>query len=69
MRKEIKIKYIFTDSNCPKCVTLKARYKSQNIPFEERQASRLKNPEDKIDQEGLIQAALQNEELPVEVEV
>ena len=63
------MKIIYTSDSCPKCTILKARYAQDGIPFEERDASRMKNPEDKIDQEALIQAAFQNEELPVEVEV
>lgn len=61
------MKYLFTSKNCPSCVALKARYASQGIAYEERDAERMKNPEDAIDLEALVVGSLQNMELPVEV--
>lgn len=63
------MKYIYTSNECPKCDNLKKRYNEFGIPFVERLADRIKSPEDDIDREALIQASIQNMELPVEVEV
>lgn len=60
--------YIYTDNNCPKCVTLKAIYKSKGITYEERDAERVKTPQDDTDREALIEGSLNNMELPIVVE-
>ena len=62
------MKYIYTSKDCLKCVLLKAEYVKNNIPFEERDAERIKNHQDEIDREALVVASMQNMELPVEVE-
>ena len=63
------MKYIYTSTQCLKCDNLKKRYNEFGIPFVERIAERMKSPEDNIDREALIQASMQNMQLPVEVEV
>ncbi|MFO0793705.1 MAG: hypothetical protein U0586_06550 [Candidatus Brocadiaceae bacterium] len=63
------MKYIYTASDCPKCETLKKKYRVEGIRFVERNADRIKQPEDEIDREALIQASMQNMELPVEVDM
>ncbi len=60
--------YIYTSMDCPKCTMLKAEYVKNNIPFEERDADRIKAPQDDIDREALINSSLGNMELPIEVE-
>lgn len=59
---------IYTAPDCPKCQSQKIAWVTEGISFEERDSSRLKNPSDAIDTEGLINAAMQNEVLPVIVE-
>ncbi|OOP57558.1 MAG: hypothetical protein AYP45_02600 [Candidatus Brocadia carolinensis] len=59
--------YLYTAENCPKCEILKKKYRAEGIRFVERNANRIKQPEDEIDQEALVQASMQNMELPVEV--
>ncbi|KKO18950.1 MAG: hypothetical protein DCC43_03255 [Candidatus Brocadia sp.] len=61
------MKYLYTAEDCPKCETLKKKYRAEGIRFVERNADRIKQPEDEIDQEALVQASMQNMELPVEV--
>lgn len=63
------MKYIYTAEDCPKCEVLKKRYKTEGVRFEERSANRIKQPEDEIDREALVQASMQNMELPVEVDM
>lgn len=63
------MKYIYTSENCPKCQTLKEKYLKEKTIFEERSANRIKSPQDDIDQEALIQASMQNNSLPVIVEI
>ena len=63
------MKYVYTADNCPKCTTLKNKLKSEGTPYEERSADRIKNPQDKIDQEALINGSIQNMELPIVVEM
>jgi hypothetical protein len=62
------MKYIYTSSECPKCEILKKKYRSEGVRFVERNAERIKQPEDDIDREALVQASMQNMELPVEVD-
>jgi len=62
------MKYIYTMPDCPRCDVLKKRYIEDGIMFTERNADRMKSPEDTIDTEALIQASMQNMELPVIVE-
>lgn len=61
--------YLYTNQDCPKCEKLKEKYRLENTQYVERDASRIKTPEDEIDQEALIQASLQNMELPVVVDM
>lgn len=63
------MKYLYTAQDCPKCETLKKKYRSDGVQFVERNADRIKQPEDEIDQEALVQASMQNMELPVEVNI
>ena len=63
------MKYIYTSDCCPKCVSLKEEYKKNGTFFVERDAGRLKSPEDNIDLEALVSASMQNMELPVEVDL
>lgn len=60
--------YIYTQENCPKCEDLKARLTLEGEHFVERDAARLKNPQDVIDKEGFVELAFQQEALPVLVE-
>jgi glutaredoxin-related protein len=62
------MKYLYTANDCPKCVKLKLDLRIKNEPYEERSAERIKNPLDEIDRDALIQASMQNMELPVVVE-
>lgn len=63
------MKYLYTTDDCPRCVVLKEKYIKQGLIFSERNIDRLKQPEDEIDQEALVQASMQNMELPVEVDI
>lgn len=63
------MKYIYTTENCSKCELQKTEWNKKFVRYEERNASRIKNPEDEIDQEALIRASLQNMNLPVIVEL
>ncbi len=63
------MKFIYTSEDCPKCEKLKKKYKAEGVRFEERSADRIKQPEDEVDREALVQASMQNMELPVEVEM
>ncbi len=63
------MKYLYTAQDCPKCETLKKKYGTDGVQFVERNADRIKQPEDEIDQEALVQASMQNMELPVEVNI
>jgi len=62
------MRYIYTAHDCPKCESLKEKYRTEGVRFVERSADRIKQPEDDIDREALVQASLQNMELPVEIE-
>lgn len=64
-----KVKYIYTSDCCPKCVSLKEKYKSEGIPFEERNSERIRTPIDAVDLEALVNASMCNMELPVEVDL
>jgi len=63
------MKYMYTAENCQKCEILKKKYKVEGVRFVERNADRIKQPEDEIDREALVQASMQNMELPVEVDM
>lgn len=63
------MKYIYTAPDCPKCESLKKKYKNEGIEFIERKSDRIKQPEDEIDQEALVQASMQNMELPIEIDM
>lgn len=56
---------IYTAKECPKCEIQKEKWIVEGVTFEERDASRLKNPSDAIDTEALIESAMTNEQLPV----
>lgn len=57
--------YLYTMDNCPKCEKKKKEFISKTITFEERDSSRIKTPQDSIDQEALVQASFTNMEFPV----
>lgn len=61
--------YIYTSDNCPKCEKQKKTWKENNVIFEERDASRIRQIQDEIDKEALVQASIQNMVLPVIVEM
>ncbi|HDY69128.1 MAG: hypothetical protein JYX80_14630 [Candidatus Scalindua sediminis] len=64
------MRYIYTAPACPKCESLKERYKTQGLEYIEKDADRLKNPaidRDDIDVEAFVQLSMQNMVLPVEV--
>lgn len=63
------MKYIYTAEDCPKCDSLKKKYRAEGVQFIERRSDRIKQPEDEIDREALVQASMQNMELPVEVDM
>lgn len=69
MKIEKKIKYLYTQENCPLCKKVKEDYEKRGIIYIEREASRIKSPIDEIDREALIQASMQNMSLPVEVNI
>lgn len=69
MKIEKKIKYLYTQDNCLLCKKVKEDYEKRGIIYIEREASRIKSPIDEIDREALIQASMQNMELPVEVNI
>lgn len=68
IQRMVSMKYLYTAEDCPKCETLKEKYRADGIRFVERNAERIKQPEDDIDREALVQASMQNMELPVEVD-
>jgi len=57
--------YIFTSENCPRCDVLKIQLKERGYAYVERSADRIKNPQDEIDKEALIEASMSNMDLPV----
>lgn len=61
--------FIYTQENCPACEKLKSKLTTEGTKFVERDASRLKSLEDGIDKEALVEASMQNMELPVVVEM
>lgn len=63
------MKYIYTESECQKCIELKEQLKKDKIIYIERHSSRIKSPEDEADREALIQASMQNMILPVVVDL
>ncbi|MDP2683612.1 MAG: hypothetical protein Q8P20_01020 [bacterium] len=60
--------YVYTNATCPKCDVLKIQLKERGDAYIERSADRLKNPQDEIDREALIEASMQNMTLPVMIE-
>lgn len=50
-------------------MALKEKYDCECIEYQERDSARIKSPEDDIDREALVQASMQNMELPVEVDM
>ena len=69
-RKEKKVSvFVYTSDCCPKCVELKERYKREGVLYEERDANRIKSPQDEIDREALINASMRNMELPIIVHI
>ena len=59
--------YLYTQPDCPNCIKVKENYKISNIPYVERSALRLKNPEDYIDLDALFQASDPSTTLPIVV--
>ncbi|MDR4505349.1 MAG: hypothetical protein MRK01_11250 [Candidatus Scalindua sp.] len=65
------MKYIYTAVDCPKCETLKEKYRTEGVEYVERDAERLKKPSDdrdEIDVEAFVQLSMQNMVLPVEID-
>jgi glutaredoxin len=65
------MKYIYTAEDCPKCETLKEKYRADGVEYVERDAGRLKKPSDdrdEIDIEAFVQLSMQNMVLPVEID-
>ncbi len=65
------MKYIYTAPECPKCESLKEKYKADGVEYIERDAERLKTPtpdRDDIDVEAFVQLSMQNMVLPVEID-
>ncbi|MFQ5964466.1 MAG: hypothetical protein ACE5KZ_09300 [Candidatus Scalinduaceae bacterium] len=65
------MKYVYTAPECPKCETLKGKYKTQGVKYIERDAERLQKPaedRDDIDIEAFVQLSMQNMVLPVEID-
>lgn len=56
---------IYTAPDCPKCVDQKAKWDAEGIRYEERSADRIKNHQDDYDKEALVEASMNNMELPV----
>lgn len=66
------MKYIYTATDCPRCETLKGKYKTEGVEFVERNSDRINNPgddRDDIDEEAFALLSMQNMVLPVEVEM
>lgn len=59
--------YVYTTDNCPRCIELKKEYDKCGVVYVERSADRIKSPQDETDREALVQASMQNMELPVVV--
>jgi len=57
--------YLYTAEGCSKCKAQKVEWDKAGIAYEERSAERIKNPQDEFDKEALVQASIQNMELPV----
>ena len=65
------MKYLYTATMCPACEKRKRELKRQGIDYVERKGTRLKTPEadfDDIDKDALVQLAINNDTLPVEVD-
>lgn len=60
--------YIYTQENCCECESKKKQFKGNSVRYIEREAARLKAPQDDIDREALVIASMQNMRLPVLVE-
>lgn len=60
---------IYTAPDCPKCVDQKAKWDAGGIRYEERSADRIKNHEDDYDKEAHVEAAMNNERLPVIIKI
>ena len=56
---------IYTSENCPKCEAQKTKWDKLGIEYEERNADRIKNPQDEADREALVEASMQDMALPV----
>ncbi len=61
-------RYMYTSSLCGNCKALKKEYASKGINYIERDADRIKNPEDDIDKEAFVELSLNNMVLPIVVE-
>lgn len=56
---------IYTSPDCPKCVDQKAKWDAAGVSYEERDSGRIKNHQDEYDKEAHVEAAMNNERLPV----
>ena len=61
--------FVYTKEDCPACEKVKSKLTAEGTKFVERDASRLRSLEDEIDKEALVEASMQNMELPVVVEI
>ena len=60
---------IYTAPDCPKCIAQKEKWKKEGIAYMERSSDRIKNHQDKWDQEAHVESAMNNEMLPVIVKI
>lgn len=66
------MKYIYTKDMCGACISQKKEWDKQNVMYEERSADRLSPlfiEKDNVDIEAFLQLQMQNQTLPVIVEL
>lgn len=63
LKKEVKY-IIYTSPNCPRCLVQKEKWNDEGIIYEERDSDRIKNHQDEFDRDALIEASMNNLELP-----
>lgn len=60
---------IYTTDSCIKCIEQKKKWNAEGTVYEERDAERIKSPQDDYDREALIEASINNMELPVIIKI